>query len=177
MEIEVIPLSKVASTIAVPEETVALLVHRGILPVLEPSGSEEPMVPAYAVEQVRACAYRGLLRHHITLAPTDPGPELEHRWNDYMEHWLSHHYDERGFMLHFLRYVAAMTKSHSFKGFKTMLGIEAEGRYCNLVPQVQGLVLTATCDKKPIRYVVRSWDDLAGGLAWILSLKHPRGRA
>jgi len=176
MEMEVISLEKVASTLGVSEEMVDELVGRGILPVLELAGSEEPLVPVYAVEQVRARAYNQLLRHHIIPTSADD-PHPEYRWNDYMEHWLSHHYDEGLFMLDFLRYVAVMTKSHSFKGFKTMLGIEAEGRYCNLVPQVQGLVLTATCDKKRMRYVVRSWDDFAGGLAWILGLKDPRGRA
>lgn len=172
MEIKVIPLSAVGSRLSLSGEIVAELVRRGILPILEPPGSSEAVVPAYALEQLQAEAYSALLRE-------DAGPsrksalEVDYAWGDDMRDWLSHHPEVQDLLEAFLRYVAAKTVSHSLKGFKTALGVRAQGRYCNLLPQARGLLLTVTRDKQPVRHVIRSPADFEAGLDWILNLEDP----
>lgn len=176
MEIEVIPLSKVVSRLGVSEGIVEALVRRGILPVLQPSGAEEPMVPVYAVEQVQVHAYRALLRHHITRPEPPDEIKVDYRWGIEMRDWLCHNPEVEDFVDDFLGYLAAMSRSHSFTGFKTVVRIEVEGRGCSLRPQARGLLLTAIRNREPVTCLIESRADFGEGLAWILTLKNPTGR-
>lgn len=97
-------------------------------------------------------------------------------WGEGVGHFLLHHYEVEDLLEAFLRYIAANTITHEFKGFETMLGITAEGRYCNLLLQARGLVLTVTRKRERIRYVVQSRADFFGGLRWILKFNNPKGR-
>lgn len=101
---------------------------------------------------------------------------MSYKWGEEMADWLLHHYEVEELLEWFLNYVAANTVAHEFKAFRTMLGITAEGRYCNLLLQAGGLVLTVTRRKERIRYVVESQADFFGGLRWILRLNDPKGR-
>jgi len=101
---------------------------------------------------------------------------MDIKWGEGVGHFLLHHYEVEDLLEAFLRYIAANTITHGFTGFRTMLGITAEGRYCNLVLQARGLVLTVTRKKERIRYVVQSRADFFGGLRWILKLNDPKGR-
>lgn len=172
MEVKVVPLSGVASRLGVSAEIVSELVRRGILPLLEPPGSSEPVVPEYALEQVQARAYGALLRQHAPPSQTD-ALHVEYAWGEEMQRWLSSHEEVKDLLEAFLRYVAAKTVAHNFRGFKTAMGVRAEGRYCNVVPQARGLLLTVTRAKEAMKYVIRTPADFEGGLRWILALQDP----
>lgn len=173
MEVKVVPLSGVASRLGVSAEIVSELVQRGILPLLEPPGASEPLVPEYALEQARARAYGALLRQHAPPSRAD-ALQVNYQWGEEMQDWLSGHEEVKDLLEAFLRYVAAKTVSHNFRGFKTAMGVRAEGRYCNLVPQARGLLLTVTRAKEAMKYVIRTPADFEGGLDWIVQLKDPK---
>lgn len=101
---------------------------------------------------------------------------MDWEWGEEMGTFLLDHWEVEELLEWFLDYVAANTVAHEFKAFRTMLGITAEGRYCNLLLQAGGLVLTVTRRKERIRYVVESQADFFGGLRWILRLNDPKGR-
>jgi hypothetical protein len=101
---------------------------------------------------------------------------MDWKWGEEMGHFLLDHCEVEDLLEAFLRYIAANTTAHEFKPFRTMLGITAEGRYCNLLLQARALVLTVTRNKERIRYMVESQADFFGGLGWILKLNDPKGR-
>lgn len=101
---------------------------------------------------------------------------MSYKWGEEVSHWMSHHEEVEELVESFLRYVKVNTTVHEFKAFKTMLGIRVHDRYCNLLLQAGGLVLTVTRNKEPIKYVVESPADFVGALRWILNLDDPKGR-
>jgi len=101
---------------------------------------------------------------------------MDYKWGEEMGHFLLHHWEVEDLLKGFLRYIATNTASYRVKAFKTMLGLTVERRYCNVLAQAGGLVLTVTRKKERIRYVVQSRADFFGGLRWILKLNDPKGR-
>lgn len=102
---------------------------------------------------------------------------MEYRWGKATGNWLHRHHELEELLEAFLRYVAAKTTAHRFLGFKAALAIKADGRCCYLLLRPRGFLLTATRDdKEPIRHLIRSGADFAGGLQWILALKDQRGQ-
>jgi len=168
----VIPLSEVASRLGISDDIVGELVRCGILPTLELAAYEEPVVVEQVIEEVQAKAYRALLSRH-GLPSEASAVDVEYRWSDEMKKWLGRHPHVEELLEGFLVYVAANTVYHRFTGFRTGLGIRAQGRYANLLPQARGLLLTVTRGKKPIRYLIRTPADFEGGLGWILALEDP----
>lgn len=166
MEIKAQPRSVLQERLGLSDEEFDRLVHYGAVEVLTPPGSEEQMVPEYALNHLIRQGIAALLREYER-------PQVEYEWNEDIAALLDRHPEIGELMEQFLRYISDNTLGHHFAPRKWSLRIGAGGQYFSLVPTSRGLKLWVTREKKEETKFIKSRADFPAALEWIRTRSEP----